>query len=122
MTVTLSHHALIKGDKAVALVNLFFTIVLGAGFIYLQASEYFLCSYTIADSVYGTVFFMLTGLHGLHVIAGVTFLLVNFFRIYNDTLTSGHHLGYAFSIVYWHLVDVVWLIVYLLAYIWGGEF
>ena len=119
--LTLSHHALIRGRKNLTLITLFLTIVLGAGFVYLQYTEYVFSSYTIADSVYGTCFYMLTGLHGLHVIAGVTFLTVCFFRLYVDSFTTEHHLGFLFAIWYWHLVDVVWLIVYLLAYVWGGS-
>jgi len=122
LTITLSHHALIKGDKATTLLNLIFTIILGAGFIYLQYTEYVYCSYQISDSVFGTVFYMLTGLHGLHVIAGVSFLTVCFVRLAQEQMTTEHHMGYLFAIWYWHLVDVVWLIVYLLAYVWGGSY
>jgi cytochrome c oxidase subunit 3 len=63
---------------------------------------------------------MLTGLHGLHVIAGVSFLTVSVFRIWFDHYTTEHHLGYLFAIWYWHLVDVVWIIVYIFLYIWVG--
>ncbi|TPX78081.1 hypothetical protein CcCBS67573_g00649 [Chytriomyces confervae] len=48
-------------------------MIKGGGFIFLQYTEYMYCSYQIADSVFGTVFYLLTGLHGLHVIAGVSF-------------------------------------------------
>ncbi len=119
-TVTQSHHAQIKGDKSTTQFSLIITILLGLGFIYLQYTEYLYCSYQISDSIYGTVFYMLTGLHGLHVIAGVSFLIVCYIRLTLDQMTTEHHLAYLFAIYYWHLVDVVWLIVYLLAYIWGG--
>ena len=121
LTVTQSHHALIVGDKATTLLNLFFTIILGLGFIFQQASEYINCSYSIADSVFGAVFFCQTGLHGLHVIAGVSFLTICYIRLTADQLSTSHHLSYLFAIYYWHLVDVVWLLVYLLAYIFGGN-
>lgn len=49
------------------------TIFLGVIFIFLQASEYYQGEFTIADSVYGTVFYMTTGLHALHILFGVTF-------------------------------------------------
>ena len=113
LTITLSHHALLKGDKFLTILFLIFTIILGIGFIAIQYTEYVYNCYTIADSVYGTVFYMLTGLHGLHVIAGVTFLIVCLIRFFMDSFTSEHHLGYLFAIWYYHLVDVVWLIVYL---------
>jgi cytochrome c oxidase subunit 3 len=49
------------------------TILLGIFFVILQFTEYKYSPFTIADSAFGTCFFMLTGLHGLHVIAGVIF-------------------------------------------------
>jgi cytochrome c oxidase subunit 3 len=72
-TVTLAHHALVLGNKVSTLINLAITILLGIVFVILQATEYFYCTYTIADSTYGNCFFISTGLHGLHVIAGVIF-------------------------------------------------
>jgi len=65
--------------------------------------------FTIADSVFGSVFYMTTGLHALHVIAGVLFLTIGMIRVFRDSFTTEHHLGLELSIFYWHLVDVVWL-------------
>ena len=120
-TVTLAHHALVLGHKTSTLINLFITILLGLCFIFLQYTEYRYCTYTIADSSYGTCFYMLTGLHGLHVIAGVLFLFISWIRLYQDHMTSEHHLNFLFAAYYWHLVDVVWIAVYLIIYIWGGD-
>jgi heme/copper-type cytochrome/quinol oxidase subunit 3 len=61
---------------------------------------------------------MTTGLHALHVIVGVLFLAVGLIRIFRDSLTTSHHLGLELSIFYWHLVDVVWLLVFLIYYLW----
>lgn len=118
--LTLAHHATIAGNKDLALLSLFYTVLLGLLFIYLQANEYYYGEFTISDSVYGTVFYMTTGLHGLHVIVGVLFLFVNLIRIYSDSFTTEHHFGYEASIFYWHLVDVVWLFVFVSYYCWGG--
>ena len=60
-------------------------------------------------------------MHGLHVIAGVSFLILCYIRITIEQVTTNHHMSYMFAIYYWHLVDVVWLLVYLLAYIFGGR-
>lgn len=65
-TVTWSHHALIAGDRKNAILALLLTIILGIVFTMLQAFEYYEASFTIADSVYGTVFYVATGFHGLH--------------------------------------------------------
>jgi cytochrome c oxidase subunit III len=120
-TVTLAHHTLVLGQKVSTLISLFITIILGIIFVILQATEYFYCTYTFADSTYGNCFFISTGLHGLHVIAGVIFLTVSLYRIYKDHYTTEHHLGFLFAAWYWHLVDVVWIFLYLVVYIWGGS-
>lgn len=63
---------------------------------------------------------MTTGLHALHVIIGVIFLIVQLIRLIFDHFTLEHHLGYEFAIFYWHLVDIVWLFVFLTYYWWGS--
>ena len=117
---TLAHHAFIAGDKVTAISNMVFTILLGFFFVTLQATEYLYSPFTIADSVYGTTFFLQTGLHGQHVIAGVLFQCVSLYRIITDQFTTEHNLGLLFSIWYWHFVDVVWLALYQIVYVWGG--
>ncbi|KAG7172573.1 NADH-ubiquinone oxidoreductase chain 3-like 8 [Homarus americanus] len=57
----------------------------------LQAFEYVEASFTIADSVYGSTFFVATGFHGLHVIIGTSFLAVCFYRLYKCQFSSDHH-------------------------------
>ena len=118
--LTLAHHSFILGDKNLTLVTMIITVLLGALFIFLQYTEYSYGEFTISDSVYGSVFYMTTGLHAIHVIVGVLFLLIGLIRIYLDNLTTEHHLGLEFAIYYWHLVDVVWLLVFLIYYWWGS--
>lgn len=118
--VTYGHHALIAGNRKGALLGTFFTIILAIIFTALQYFEYSEAGFTIADSVYGTVFFASTGLHGLHVIVGTIFILIGFIRIYNYHLTDTHHIGHEAGILYWHMVDVVWLFLFIAVYYWGG--
>lgn len=75
-TATWSHHGLINGNKKEALLGLIITIGLGVIFTGLQVMEYYEARFTIADSVYGSTFFVATGFHGLHVLIGTTFLAV----------------------------------------------
>lgn len=82
--------------------------------------EYYLGEYTFSDSVFGSVFYLTTGLHGVHVIVGVIFLFVTFIRLLFDQITIEHHLGLEFSIFYWHLVDLVWFFVFVSFYWWGS--
>lgn len=72
VTVTWAHHSLIEGIRERALQGLFVTVLLGTYFTFLQGGEYYEAPFRIADSVYGTTFFVATGFHGLHVL-----LLVN---------------------------------------------
>jgi len=119
-TVTYSHHALIQGNRRAAINGLILTIVLALAFTACQGIEYYNTSFSMSDSVYGTVFFASTGLHGMHVLVGSLFLLVGLFRLINYHLTDSHHLGYESAILYWHFVDVVWLFLFVSVYWWGS--
>lgn len=99
--ITYGHHALIKGSRKGAIIGTFLCIVLAIIFTALQAFEYKEAGFTIADSVFGSVFFCSTGLHGAHVIVGTIFILVGFIRMINYHLTEGHHQGFEASILYW---------------------
>lgn len=119
-TVTWSHHAIVNGDRKNTIIGLILTIVLGIFFTFLQGMEYLEATFTIADSVYGSTFFVATGFHGLHVLIGTTFLIVCFFRILSHHFTKHHHNGYEAAIWYWHFVDVVWIFLYCFIYYWGS--
>lgn len=119
--VTYGHHALIQGDRKGAVLGTLLTIIFAVIFTALQYYEYSESSFTISDSVYGTVFYASTGLHGLHVIIGTIFILVGFIRMVNYHLTDTHHQGHEAAILYWHFVDVVWLFLFIAVYYWGGN-
>ena len=115
--LTLSHLSYAFG-KDYTIITLLITTLLGVLFLILQFNEYRWGEFTIADSVFGSLFYMTTGLHAIHVIVGVIFLAVALVRISRDSFTADHHLGLEFAIFYWHLVDAVWLVVFLLFYWW----
>ena len=119
--ITYGHHALIQGDRRGAILGTLLTIIFAIIFTALQYYEYLESSFTMSDSVYGTVFYASTGLHGLHVIIGTLFILVGFIRIINYHLTDTHHQGHEAAILYWHFVDVVWLFLFIAVYYWGGN-
>lgn len=118
--VTWTHHGLEKGDKKRALQGLFLTLKLGFYFLWLQYREYTEASFSIADSIYGSTFFIATGFHGLHVIVGASFLFVCFIRILFLHFDKNHHFGFLAAAWYWHFVDVVWLFLYVSIYWWGS--
>lgn len=119
LTVTWAHHRLIENNFKQTLHRLSLTVLLGIYFSILQGYEYIEASFTIADSVYGSSFYIATGFHGLHVIIGTTFLLICLIRHYNLHFSPIHHFGFEAAAWYWHFVDVVWLFLYISIYWWG---
>jgi len=119
-TVTWSHSSLISGRPTISVHALFITIILGFSFGGLQSIEYFYCSFTISDSVFGSCFYLATGFHGAHVFFGSLFLVINLFRLLCLHFTPSRHLGFEFAIWYWHFVDVVWILLFIIVYCWGS--
>lgn len=120
VTVTWAHHAIIENNYSQITQGLFFTIILGIYFTFLQAYEYLEASFTIADRIYGSTFFIATGFHGIHVIIGTIFLLICLIRHINNHFSRNHHFGFEAAAWYWHFVDVVWLFLYISIYWWGN--
>nr|YP_010988567.1 cytochrome c oxidase subunit III [Medeopteryx maehongsonensis]WOR80711.1 cytochrome c oxidase subunit 3 [Medeopteryx maehongsonensis] len=120
ITVTWAHHSLMENNHKQAIYSLILTITLGIYFSILQGYEYFESTFTIADSIYGSSFFMATGFHGIHVIIGTTFLTICLFRQLKNHFSANHHFGFEAAAWYWHFVDVVWLFLYISIYWWGS--
>jgi cytochrome c oxidase subunit 3 len=116
VTATYSHYILLRG--LYALPSLIVTIGLAFVFEYLQYLEYRRSTFSIRDGVYGRIFFFGTGFHGLHVIFGHTLLFVNRLRIYWCHYTRTRHILFELRLLYWHFVDVVWVLLYVLFYWW----
>jgi len=122
LAVTWAHKA-IKGDLWFnAVIGLFMTIYLGYSFTYYQYLEYVYLEFKINDGIFGSIFYLATGFHGLHVLIGTIFLIVGFFRLLRFHFTPRIHVGLQCAIWYWHFVDVVWIFLYIFVYIWGLNF
>ncbi|MAS06754.1 MAG: cytochrome c oxidase subunit 3 [Ahrensia sp.] len=119
-TVTWAHHALLHNDRSGLKWGLALTIVLGVLFSSVQAYEYAHAPYSFSGSLYGATFFMATGFHGFHVLVGTIFLLVCFFRALAGDFTPKQHFGFEAAAWYWHFVDVVWLFLFFVIYVWGS--
>ena len=76
-----------------------------------------MCSFALSDRVFGSVFYITTGLHGVHVLVGAAFLSVGAVRLGRGHFTASHHVGLEIAIWYWHFVDVVWLGLYVVYYV-----
>nr|YP_010613696.1 cytochrome c oxidase subunit III [Ancema ctesia]WAR69340.1 cytochrome c oxidase subunit 3 [Ancema ctesia] len=120
LTVTWAHHSLMENNSNQTTQSLLITIMLGIYFSILQAYEYIEASFSIADSIYGSTFFMATGFHGIHVIIGTSFLIICLIRHINNHFSMNHHFGFEAAAWYWHFVDVVWLFLYISIYWWGN--
>lgn len=119
ITVTWAHHAILNNFFTKSLVSLLTTVLLGAYFMYIQYVEYNEASFSMADSVYGSTFFMATGFHGMHVTIGALFLLYVTINLIQGKLLFNHHFSFEAAAWYWHFVDVVWLILFISVYWWG---
>lgn len=117
VTVTLSHHLLINNEEADT--PLLWTIFLAIYFLSLQVYEYLTISFTMCDRRFGSIFFIATGFHGLHVLIGTAGLIFSFYQLYFINFTRIKHLSYEFIIWYWHFVDVIWLFLFCFVYWWG---
>lgn len=117
--VTWAHYSVLVGYRRQAIAALVYTIVLALFFTFLQYYEYTNASFNISDSVFGSTFYMTTGLHGSHVLIGTLFLIVCLGRLVAHHFTKQQHVGFEAAIWYWHFVDVVWIFVFIFLYWWA---
>ena len=116
ISITTAHYSMIARIRLYTINYIIITIFKAIYFIILQYIEYTYNTFTITDSIYGTIFYSLTGLHGIHIIIGLIFIIISLIRIYIYQITDYHHLGIIISIGYWHFVDILWLFVYTTIY------
>ncbi len=120
VTVTLAHWALIRNDRMKLIGWLFATIGLGLTFLGFQMYEYghayHELNLKLTTGAYGGTFFMLTGFHGFHVTVGCIMLTSILFRCVAGHFRPDHHFGFEGVAWYWHFVDVVWLLLFILVY------
>jgi cytochrome c oxidase subunit III len=93
------------------------TFLLGTTFLFVQINEYVNIGFAPQDSAQGTIFYGLTGLHGAHVFVGLTLLAMVTVRAFRGHFTPTEHRGVEVPGIYWHFVDVMWVIVYTSVYI-----
>jgi cytochrome c oxidase subunit 3 len=121
VTVTIAHHALKKGHRGALKIWLALTVLLGLGFLALQATEYIEAYHelglTLGSGIYGATFFMLTGFHGAHVTIGTIILFVMLMRVMRGHFDAEHQFGFEAASWYWHFVDVVWIGLFVFVYV-----
>jgi cytochrome c oxidase subunit 3 len=119
-SVTWAHRGISMGSYKDTIDGFILTIFLGFFFIFLQGLEYYESTFNLQDGIYPSVFFLLTGLHGCHVIIGAFFLLFCFWSLIANHFLTNHYLRFVFAIWYWHFVDIVWIFLFLSLYCWGS--
>jgi heme/copper-type cytochrome/quinol oxidase subunit 3 len=122
----------LKARNSLIKTRLYLTLLCAAVFLCCQGYEYYSAPFSINDGIYGSLFFLLTGFHGFHVLVGsiliaiitVRFMVGQFnllnigtkFQIFKNKST-----GFACTLFYWHFVDIVWIFLYIVIYWWGSQ-
>jgi cytochrome c oxidase subunit III len=106
-----------NGNRNGMKAGLFATFFLGLTFLSVQLNEYVHLGWAPQDHAQGTIFYGLTGLHGAHVTVGLILLLFANIRAFRGHFTPEEHRGVEVPGIYWHFVDVMWIIVFLAVYI-----
>lgn len=106
-----------RGNRSGFKAGMVLTIALGAAFLITQMVEYAHLGVNTAHSAYVDVFLGLTGLHGAHVLIGLTALSVVAVRGFRGHYSPEKHLGVEIPGIYWHFVDVMWIVVYTTLYL-----
>ena len=106
-----------RGNRRAMQVGLLTTALLGLTFLSVQVNEYVHVGFSPQDNAQGTIFYGLTGLHGAHVAVGLTLLVFATLRAFRGHFTPKEHRGVEVPGIYWHFVDVMWIIVYSTVYL-----
>ncbi len=93
------------------------TFLLGCTFLFIQINEYANIGFAPQDAAQQTIFYSLTGLHGAHVFIGLLLLLFVTIRSFRGHYSPEEHRGVEVPGIYWHFVDIMWIVVYTTVYV-----
>lgn len=116
-TVWWAEHCLKHGDRKGLMRGLLVTLLLGATFLVVQVNEYVHLNFTPQDQAFGSTFYVLTGTHGFHVFAGLSLLTMCYIRARRGDFTATSATPLKAASAYWHFVDVVWVLLFVLVYL-----
>ena len=105
-----------RGDVTVLKIGLALSAVLGLVFLAFQADEYLTAEISWRTDAYGSLFFFITGFHGLHVLGGLLMNATTQVRAWRSHFDREHHVGVEVVALYWHFVDAVWVAIVLSLY------
>ena len=116
--------AIRRDDRTVFIRGMAVTVVLGIVFLLMQITD---CAFlgseglTLASGQFGTTYYTLTGFHGAHVFGGVVMLSVILYRGMAGQFSGRHYDAVEGASLYWHFVDVVWILLFSLLYLLPGK-
>jgi cytochrome c oxidase subunit III len=116
-TIHWAEQAIKKGNRFGLKAGMLTTFLLGCTFLFVQINEYANIGFAPQDAAQQTIFYSLTGLHGAHVFIGLCLLLFVTIRSFRGHYSAEEYRGVEVPGIYWHFVDVMWLIVYSTVYI-----
>jgi cytochrome c oxidase subunit III len=116
-TLHWAEHGVKTGNRFALKAGILSTFLLGATFLFVQINEYVHIGFAPHDFAQGSVFYGLTGLHGAHVFVGLTLLLMVVVRSWRGHYSVEEHRGVEVPGIYWHFVDVMWLVVFFSVYV-----
>ena len=94
------------------------TMLMGSYFVYGQYIEWSELSFSLSSGVFGSLFYLLTGFHGLHVITGILLMGLMLIRSFIPGNYDRGEMGVESVSLFWHFVDVIWIILFVLIYVW----
>ncbi len=113
-----------RDDRTAFLRNMAVTVLLGVVFLVMQATDYAALGSEglgLSSGTFGTTYYTLTGFHGAHVLGGVIMLSVILYRGMAGQFSARHHDAVEGASLYWHFVDVVWILLFSLLYLLPGK-
>jgi len=109
--------AIKKGNRFGLKAGILTTFLLGCTFLFIQINEYANIGFAPQDHAQQTIFYALTGLHGTHVFIGLLLLLFVTIRSFRGHYSPEQHRGVEVPGIYWHFVDIMWIVVYTTVYV-----
>ncbi|MEH6627980.1 MAG: cytochrome c oxidase subunit 3 family protein [Motiliproteus sp.] len=109
-----------KGRKGRACIEFLAAIAMGATYVVIKLNEYshsIALGYDITTNVFFQFYYLLTGFHFLHVILGMLILIYVTLRTYKGAYSEGNIRGMESGACYWHMVDLLWLVLFPLVYV-----
>jgi cytochrome c oxidase subunit 3 len=117
LTMHWAQEGIKRGNRWALKAGILTTFLLGCTFLFVQINEYANIGFAPQDHAQQTIFYSLTGLHGAHVFIGLCLLLIVTIRSFRGHYTPEQHRGVEVPGIYWHFVDIMWLVVYSTVYL-----